>query len=86
MKDQHTFESVDRHMNSIDLQKFEQGGATHDAVSNSAANPAIAISGICEAYQSVKPFLELVVGVPFLPKKWKEVIEKFMQVADLLCR
>ena len=40
---------------------------------------------ICAAYAVVKPILQLVVSLPFVPQKWKAAITLFMQVLDSLC-
>ena len=79
------FQSVDEHMNAVDLSSFDQGGATYSSVANAAKDPSQAISGICDAYKSIKPLLKLLSELPLIPSKWREVIKKFMSVADLLC-
>lgn len=40
---------------------------------------------ICGIYKKVRPFLELIANLFFLPKKWRTPILSFMLVLDGLC-
>lgn len=40
---------------------------------------------VCGVYQKVRPFLQVIAGAWFLPKKWRAPIEALMLVLDGLC-
>ena len=79
------FESVNEHIEAVDLSALELDGKIYSAVADAAAETTQAISGFCEAYQTVRPILKIISQFPFLPKKWRVVVEKFISIADLLC-
>lgn len=77
-----TFEEVDKHIQSADLKAFEVGGKHH----LTAAPPGIAIPvQVCAAYKIIKPILQLLLNVPFIPQTWKNAIRTFMQVLNVFC-
>lgn len=81
--DNPTFEEVDQHIRNADLSVFQAGGPQRSAAS--AANPAAAISDVCNAYNVVKPILLLVSNFPFIPQSWKTAVQGFMGVLNTLC-
>lgn len=49
------------------------------------ATPDEIMTKVCGIYHKVRPFLELVASLWFLPKKWRTPIVSFMMVLDGLC-
>lgn len=39
----------------------------------------------CEIYRAVRPILLSLAGVPFLPKKWRQVLVLFINIMDDTC-
>lgn len=50
-----------------------------------AADPGEIIGKVCGVYKKVRPFLEVINSLFFLPKKWRAAIASFMLVMDGLC-
>jgi hypothetical protein len=83
-KDTPTFEEVDQHIQKADLSAFEPGGEHY--VSREAKLTAAAIPGqICPIYQIIRPILAMILGLPFVPKKWKDALKIFMTAMDMIC-
>lgn len=80
-----TFEEVDKHIQSADLSAFQPGGKHAMTAASATANPAAAIPNICGAYKVVRPILQLISSVPFIPQKWRDALKAFMGVLDMLC-
>jgi hypothetical protein len=40
---------------------------------------------VCGVYAKARPILEIVIRIPFIPKKAKEVIKLLMSALDTLC-
>ena len=79
------FETVNKHMDAVDLAMFDEGGVAYATAESISSNPLSALPRICESYKAIRPFLALMSNLPLIPRKWKEVIKKFMSVADLIC-
>jgi hypothetical protein len=74
-----TIAQLNRHAEAIDLDSMR-------SLEISAEMPASQIIGkICGIYQKVKPFLEFMSRLFFIPKKWKVVVLAFMTAMDTLC-
>lgn len=43
------------------------------------------IGKVCGVYQKVRPFLEVIGNLFFIPKKWRAAIMTFVAVLDGLC-
>lgn len=79
-----TIEQLNKHADSLE----NDGMLTeHQLVTpaGAKASPAEIMSKVCSIYQKVRPFLELVSTLWFLPKKWRTPIQSFMLVLDGLC-
>ncbi|MEO5929551.1 MAG: hypothetical protein ABIR47_06440 [Candidatus Kapaibacterium sp.] len=79
-----TFEAIDKHINEADLSQFEAGGK-HHVMAAIAANPAAALQNICGIYKVIKPILQGVLLIPFVPASWKKAIQLFIQTMDSIC-
>lgn len=84
-QDQITFEEVNAHFEKLNISEFAEGGKNHKAIAEAALNPAAAITAVCKAYKTIKPFLVLVVNLFFVPASWKVAIKGFMTVMNGLC-
>lgn len=40
---------------------------------------------VCGVYAKARPFLEIILKIPFIPKKAKEVIKMLMMALDTMC-
>ena len=40
---------------------------------------------VCGVYVKARPFLEIILKIPFIPKKAKEVIKMLMMALDTMC-
>lgn len=49
------------------------------------ASPEEILGKVCGIYHKVRPFLEVVASLFFIPKKWRQAIQTFMGILDGLC-
>ena len=80
-----TFEEIDAHINKANLDVFKPGGAKHFAAPAVAASPGDVLTKVCGIYHVIKPILQGVLLIPFIPTKWKDAIRTFMSLMDTLC-
>lgn len=81
-----TFEEVDQHLASIDLdRKLSLTGPLAIRKNEARTDPAQVVGKVCAIYQVVSPVLRLVARVPIIPLKWRDAIRKFCDMMDLLC-
>lgn len=86
-----TSEKALAHFEAVDLEQFEPGGQLHIATSTPVigmkavtTDPAI-VTKICAIYQTIRPYLQLVSMIPFVPAKVKNVINAAVMQLDKLC-
>lgn len=60
-------------------QELDSTSLSNDATANDV------VIKICELFHKVKPFLESVSNLFFLPKKWRNGIKSFNGVLSALC-
>ena len=70
-----TFEEIDAH---LDKHQAQLSSAT-------SLKAAPTSSQLCEIYKGVKPILEVVSKLPFIPQKWRDAITTFISVLNALC-
>jgi hypothetical protein len=81
-----TFEMIDAHVKKADLSAFEKGGKFYFAPPEGAKlAPAEIIGKICPVYKIVKPILQGILLMPFIPAAWKAPVEIFISIMDKLC-
>jgi hypothetical protein len=80
-----TFEAIDEHIRKANLSAFEPGGAHHVTREMVAAAPANALANVCRIYHVIKPILQGLLLVPFIPAAWKAAIRTFIALMDTLC-
>lgn len=73
-----SFEDVNKHIEAADLAEIQQTG-------NPQTRAALSPAEVCAAYRIVKPILQLIAGIPLLPRKWRDALHAFMDVADRIC-
>jgi len=81
-----TFEAIDAHIKQADLKAFEPGGAKHFTAAAVSASPGDVIKRVCEIYHVIRPILQGILLIPFIPAAWKAAIKAFMSLMDTLCR
>lgn len=85
-----TSEKAIAHFEAVDLEQFQPGGALHIPTTSGlvpgtvAQDPAI-VTKICGIYHTIKPYLQLVSLIPFVPTKVKAVINSAIYELDKLC-
>ena len=80
-----TFEAIDAHIKKADLKAFEPGGARHVTAAAVKASPASVLPQICQIYHVIRPILQAILLIPFIPASWKAAIKTFISVLDTLC-
>jgi hypothetical protein len=80
-----TFEAIDAHVKKANLADFEPGGAHHFAAGAAAAAPGDVIKKVCAIYHVIRPILEGILHIPFIPSSWKKAIQTFITLMDGLC-
>jgi hypothetical protein len=81
---EYSFEEIDRLMEEAESAAPEEGvrGLSAEAV---RADPRQILNRICPIYRAVRPILQGILLLPFIPEKWKRVIRMFIRYMDLLC-
>jgi hypothetical protein len=78
-------ELAEKKMNAIDLKSMEPGGTDYFTAADVKVNPGEVLGKVCGIYQKVRPFLELVSDLFFVPKKWRDSLDKYIALMDQIC-
>lgn len=78
-----TLEEVHAHFESADMRELSE--SIQPQAGAAAADPGSVLQTVCKAYRVIRPFLQLVLSVPFLPPSWKKAIQGFVTIMDSLC-
>lgn len=76
----YSFDEIDSMVRGLDLS-----GADAQASRLAAASPADVIGQICPIYRVIRPILQGILALPFIPESWKQVIRTFIKLMDLVC-
>ena len=76
-----TVEQINQYLAKADLKAFAEGGRYHPAVTTQLTVP----SNVCAAYGIIRPILEALQNLPFVPRAWKQAIQTFIALMDVLC-
>jgi hypothetical protein len=71
---------LNSHANTLDAE-----GMIAEHSLTEAAGAEEIVGKVCGIYQKVRPFLEAVGNLFFVPKKWRQAILTFVSVLDGLC-
>lgn len=85
MEHELTFEQINDHIQKADLKQFQQGAAKHFTAAEAAAKPGDVLQKVCGIYHVVRPILQGVLLIPFIPGPWKEALRTFMNLMNTLC-
>lgn len=85
MENEITFEQINDHINKADLSIFKTGGEKHFRSADVKTASGDVLQKVCSIYQVVRPVLQGILLIPFLPVKWKEAIKTFISLMDTLC-
>ena len=77
-----TFSQLNEHAEKLELEGMAEAFITAEGAK---ASPEEILSKVCGIYQKVRPFLEVVASLFFIPKKWRDAIRTFMGILDGLC-
>ncbi|HKI02186.1 MAG TPA: hypothetical protein VKK31_09405 [Thermoanaerobaculia bacterium] len=80
-----TFEAIDAHIKNADLAAFAPGGKHHVTSDMVAAAPGNVLGQVCQIYHVIRPILQGILLIPFIPAAWKTAIRTFMSLMDTLC-
>lgn len=75
-----TLSELNKHADSLDVE-----GMISENSLVAAKGPEEVIGKVCGVYQKVRPFLEIVGNLFFIPKKWRAAIMTFVAILDGLC-
>ena len=79
-----TFEQIDAHINNANLEQYESmDGQASDA--QPAGDATAVLSQVCSVYKIVKPILNGILLIPFIPEKWKKALRVFTKALDSIC-
>lgn len=80
----YTAEQLNAHADTLDIDGLV---SEHSLVTpeGAKANPDEIMAKVCGIYRKVRPFMDLVANLWFLPKKWRTPIQSFMMILDGLC-
>jgi hypothetical protein len=85
MEKELTFEEIDAHIKKFDLKHYAPGGKMNFTSADAKALPTDVAKKLCEIYRVIKPILEGILKIPFIPKLWKDAIRIFMNVMASIC-
>lgn len=74
-----------KELNDRSDQLEQEGVFAENGLKAAAAEDGDLMSKICGVYKKVRPFLEVVTSLFFIPKKWKTPILTLMAVMDGIC-
>lgn len=80
-----TEQQVNEHFDNLDLSEMAPDGGLGFNAADAKANPGEVIGKICTIYHKIRPFLDLVDNLFFIPKKWREAIKSYMVLMDAVC-
>ena len=69
----------------LDLSEFKKGGKKFFTPADVKRDPAGVIQKICELYHKIKWIFEVLIKIPFIPKKIRDAIQVFIDMMDKLC-
>lgn len=72
------FEQLNEHIEQADLAQFDNEVSAQDLSGQ--------LTQICNIYRIVKPILNAVLAIPFIPEKGKQIVRKFMAILDQICQ
>lgn len=75
-----TFKELNRYADQL-----EQDGLLDEKGLTAAAEDGDLMSKICGVYKKVRPFLETITDLWFIPSKWKKPILSLMAIMDGIC-
>jgi len=82
----HTFEDVDKIVQSADLKKFQAGGAMHITADALGVAPGDVLTKLCGIWKIVGPIVRLIIKTPLIPQKWRDALEVFANLMDSVCK
>lgn len=85
MDNEISFEQINDHINKADLTLYKKGGTKSFTSADTAIDPGGVLQKVCGIYHVIRPILQGVLLIPFIPKTWKEVIKTFIDTMDKLC-
>ena len=83
--DEYSFEEIDRSIEALDLDAFEEGGSRDFSPRDLAADPRGVLGKICEIYKAIRPILVALSNFPLIPGKWRAALKTFIKLMDKLC-
>lgn len=78
-----TLSEIHKYAESLDVEGMVSEKSLLPA--GAKASPDEIMGKVCGIYQKVRPFLEVITSLFFIPKKWRTAILSFMAVLDGLC-
>lgn len=76
-----TFSQLNQHADTLE----EEGLFAPESLTAAADDDGGIMGKVCGVYKKVRPFLEVVTSLFFIPKKWKTPILSLMAVMDGIC-
>lgn len=75
-------EQVEQHFDALDMKALKAVSITPAEVK---AAPGVVLQKVCTVYQKVKPFLVIIGGLFFVPRKWRDALTAFLVMLDVIC-
>ncbi|MEO8568328.1 MAG: hypothetical protein ABI419_04315 [Ginsengibacter sp.] len=85
MENEITFEQINDHINKADLSQYQKGAAGNFRAADVKTDAGGVLQKVCGIYHVIRPILQAILKIPFIPEKWKEVIKTFIGLMDTLC-
>ena len=73
-------------MNQMSFKEIDNHITKHMTTVNDLASiEALDNNQICKIYQVIRPILQVVANLPFIPENWKKAISTFISILDRFC-
>jgi hypothetical protein len=79
---EYSFEEIDGLVRGLNVAETDKRLSSMAAAQ---ASPADVIGQICPIYRVIRPILQGILLLPFIPESWKQVIRTFIRLMDLVC-
>lgn len=85
MENELTFEQINDHINKAKLSIFKEGGKKHFGIADIKTAPGDVLQKVCSIYHVIRPVLQGILLIPFIPATWKQAVKTFLNLMDTLC-
>lgn len=80
-----TVQQLNQLADSLEAEGLSAASVEGPAGADAAFDPTAIMGKICGIYRKVKPFLDFLLSMWFVPAKWRTAILSFTGMLDMIC-